>query len=91
MPADRRETGVEARIDLRDIKNGDTLAGQPQMGIQRIAQRVQLPFLGKIGMCNLAHRMHAGIGTSRAANRDLLACQGQDGAFYCALYRGPLS
>ena len=72
----RRRLGGEHRDGMR-----------PQMGIERVAHGVGVPGLGEIDMCDLAERVHAGIGAPSAMHMHGVAAERRDRGGEHALHR----
>src|SRR5690606_23192710 len=60
----------------------------PQMCIQRITHRPWLKLFRKIDMCDLAERVHTGVGAAGTLHRPGLAGKILDRSFQDTLHRG---
>src|SRR5712672_819970 len=61
-----------------------------QMRVQAVAKTARRKMLFDVAMRDLRQRMHAGVGTARAVNANMLAADRLDRVFQRALHRGAI-
>src|SRR5262249_12923539 len=66
MPLDGGKARIEARVHPFGTEDGDGM--RAEVGIQRVADRIRVPFLAQIDVSNLTQRMHAGVGATGAVD-----------------------